>query len=164
VVGLEPSRESAGKTQRVAESGDHLTLPGDQDEVLGPHQLGDGRSHFGSDARRQRSQCFGGDPVRKQPFPERSDREVRNRPECLGIMGVDHQPGDLVLLVGYDGLAEKRGQRKIGQRHLCRDPLLRTTSRKAGERIARARRCGPGKQSAEIRKMVPDGADRVGVH
>ena len=129
-----------------------------------PHQLGDGRRHLRGDARRQRGQRLGGDLVREQPLAERPDREMRDRPECRRVVGVHHQPGDLVRLVGYDGLAEKRSERQVGQGHLRRDSLLRTARRQAGQRVARPRRRGPGQQGAEITEWYRLRADGMAVH
>ena len=51
-------------------------------------------------------------------------------------MRIDDQPGDFVVFVGNQRIAQKPRQRYFGQRHLRRNPLLRTARSHPGEQVA----------------------------
>ena len=61
---------------------------------------------------------------------------MRNLPERHLVMRVDNQAGDLVLVIGHERFRKEAGQRQIGQRYACRDPLGRVFRTKPGEHVA----------------------------
>ena len=78
-------------------------------------------------------------------------------------MGVDHEAGDLVSLVGDDGLGEELAERNIGERHPRRDHLFGAAGGNARQAVARARRGRLGEQIAQIAEAVARGVDGVAV-
>ena len=81
----------------------------------------------------------GGGLVGEQPVAETADGQVRNRREGRGVMAVDDQPGDLVVLVRDDDLVEKGRERHVGERQLRRHPLGGGVGGDPGQPVARAR-------------------------
>ena len=53
---------------------------------------------------------MGQEPIAKTP-----DREVGHGGEGGGIVGVDDEPGDLVVLVGDQSLGEEHPERQVGE-------------------------------------------------
>ena len=75
-----------------------------------------------------------------------------DRREGRGIVAVDDEPGDVVVLVGDQRLVEEALQRHVGQRHLGGDVLLGARRRDAGEHVAGARRRRLGHQLLQVRR------------
>ena len=78
-------------------------------------------------------------------------------------MCVEDKPGDLVGLVGDDGLVEEALQRQVGEGDLRGDALLRGGGADAGELIAGACGGGAGEEGREGVKSVADAGDGVRV-
>jgi len=154
VVGLQPHRQRAGQAQRVAEAGDDATLAGHQDEVLVAHDLAGRGHHLGRQAGGQRGERRGGRGRRQQPVAQAAHREMAHRREGRGVVAVDDQARDLVVLVGHDGVGEEGGQRQVGQRGLGGDALLRRLRRDAGQPVAGARGAGLAHQLAQVGEAV----------
>ena len=64
MIGLQPRGKPPGQTQRVAKTGDHANLGRHRDQVLQPHDLRNGRGHFGRQTGRQCRQNLAGGHVR----------------------------------------------------------------------------------------------------
>ncbi len=122
--------QPAGKPDGVAEARDHPAFRGDDDQVLVAHDLGDRRGHLRRDAGRRGGERRGGCGLAEQPVAKSADGQMRDRREGGGIVGVDDQPRDLVVLVGDDRLVEKMRERQVGERHLRRHPLLGASRRR----------------------------------
>ena len=108
MVRLQPRRHAARQPDRVAKAGDDAALARRQHEVLGPHDLRDGRDHLRRDARRDARQRVGVHVVGEQPLAEAADGQVGDRREGGGVVPVHDEPRDLVVLVGNDGLLQER--------------------------------------------------------
>ena len=78
-------------------------------------------------------------------------------------MAIDDQAGDLVVLVGDDGLLQELLQRNVRQRHPRRDHLLGAIGGDPRQAIAGARRRGLGQQIAQIVEDVGGGIDDVAI-
>ncbi len=102
MVGLQAGGEAAGESDSGAEAGDDANFRGDGDEVLQPHDFGNGRGHFGRDAGREGGEDFAGRLVGKKPVAEFTDGEMRDGGECGGIVIVGNKARYLVDFVGDD--------------------------------------------------------------
>mmetsp|Transcript_3267 Transcript_3267/g.8347 ORF Transcript_3267/g.8347 Transcript_3267/m.8347 type:complete len:240 (+) Transcript_3267:954-1673(+) len=160
VVGLQPRGQPAAPAERAAEARDHLAALGDQQQVLHAAELGDGGGHLGRQARGDLSRV---DRAGQQGVAQAANGQVGDGCEGSGVVGVDDKPGDLVGLVGHDGLAEKALQRQLGQRELSGHALAGVGSGHAGQLVARAARAGFGQQGAQVGKAVALTAEGLGV-
>jgi hypothetical protein len=69
-----------------------------------------------------------------------------------GVVAVDDQPGDFVLLVGNQHFVQKGAQRHVGQTHLCGHALLGAAGGNPGQLVARTQRRGAGQQGFQVVK------------
>ena len=164
MVGLEARRQPAGKPDGVAEARDHPAFRGDDHEVLVAHDLGDRGGHLRRDAGRERGERRGGGALAEQPVAEAADGEMGDRREGAGVVGVDDEARDLVVLVRDDRLVEEMRERQVGERHLRRHAFGGGRGGDAGEAIARARRRRLGEQGLQIGEGVPRPVDRDRMH
>ena len=136
VIGLHPCREPSREADGVAEPRDDPALGPDQNQVLQPHDLGDGRRHLRGQARSEPCQRFGVGGIRQEPVPQTPDCQVGDDCKRRPVMRIHDQPRDFVGFVGNDDFGQKRCQRQIRQRHLCRHALLRAACSQARQNIA----------------------------
>ena len=108
-------------------------------------------------------ECLGIRRIGQQKIAETANGQVPNRSEGIGAVGVDDEPGDLVLFVGYDGFGQKLGQGQIGKSHLGGYPLFDRPGGYPRQLIARAQGCGAGQQCFEVVKHVVRLADGVAI-
>ena len=89
---------------RVAERGDDPALARDRDQVLVAHELRDRGRHLRREPGRQSASvgAFGG--IGQQPVAELADGQRATGAKAARVVGVEDQPGDVVLLVGDDGV------------------------------------------------------------
>ena len=78
-------------------------------------------------------------------------------------MGIEDQPGDLVVLVRDHGLVEELLERHVGERHPRRDHRFRAFGRNAGKTVAGPRRRRLGEQLAQIGEYIGGGADDLAI-
>ncbi len=150
VVGLQPHGDAAGQPQRVAKACDHAALARHGDQVLVAHDLAHRRHHLGREPGRQSRQCLGRGRVAQQPVAPVAHRHVADGREGGGIVAVDDQAGDGIVLVGHQCLVQEGGKRQVGQ-HVARGhALLRGGRAHAGQVVARARRAGVGHHLAQV--------------
>ena len=86
--------------QGVTKPGDDLTFGRHADQVLIPHQLGNGGNHFGCEAPFKARQHRRGGRFGEQKIAEIADGEVADGGKRGPVVAVDDQARDLVLLVG----------------------------------------------------------------
>ena len=138
MVGLQARAESSGQANRGAKARHDPNFACDQDQVLQAHQLVNGRRHLRCEAGRERGQplrrCF----VGEQPVAEFAYRETPHRREDRGVMRIQDQPRDFVLLVRDHRLAEKHAPAANRQAHIALPPALRPRQR---QRLPTRRRC-----------------------
>jgi len=148
VVGLQPGGEPAGQAERPAQAGDHPGPPGDGDQVGVAHQLRGRGDHLGRQTRCQRADrvLVALRRADEQPLAQLADRQPRDRGERLRVVGVQDQPGDVVVLVGDDLLLQEHRQRQVRQDVLRGDPLGLGLRSAAGEHVAGAGRGRLGQQ------------------
>ena len=90
--------------------------------------------------------------------------QSRNPPTvrwATGVVRVEDEAGDLVVLVGHDGLGEEGAQRDVRQGHLRRGTLCAAGGGNACEFVTGARRRGPREEGAEVVEDVPLAAKGV---
>ena len=138
----------------ASQSGFDPAAAGDEDEILGPHQLRDSGHHFRCKPAAQCREDVGIDSVRQEPLAETADGQMGNRRERVVVVRIQNEAGDVVLFVGNDGFIQKYGQGKVGQGHLRRDPFLGRLRRNACQCVARPERRGLGQQCLEIGKVI----------
>ena len=163
VVRLQPRRQPPGQADGVAKARDHAALARDDDQILHAHQLADRGDHLRRQPRRERGERAGIGLRRQQPVAEITDRQVRDRREGRGIVAVEDQARDLVILVRDHGLVQEGRERQLGERVLRGDALLGRFRGEAGEHVAGAQRRGLGEQVLQVREAVARGAEGVGV-
>ncbi len=107
MVGLEADGEASRQPDGVAEFRDDPDLPSNRDQVLVAHQLRDRGRHFGRQPRREFLERLRRRRVRKEPVPERSDRQSRHGRERGGVMAVENKTCHLVRFARHDRLIEE---------------------------------------------------------
>ena len=137
-------------------------LPGDQDQVLVAHELGDGRDHFRGEAGGDGGQHRRIGLVGEEPVAEATDRQAGDRGKGGRVVGVDDQARDRVGFVRDHGLGEEARERDVGEAELGGDALFRRGGGQAGQFIARATRRRPPQQFAQGVERVMPTADRAG--
>jgi hypothetical protein len=138
VVGLQPGGEPAGQAQRAAQPRHDPGAPADRDQIGVAHQLRRRRHHLGRQPGRQPADR-GLVPFRRprqEPVAELSDGERGDRRERGGVVGVDDQPRDVVLVVAHHLLLEEGGQRQVGEHGLGGHPLGGRLRRTPGQHVA----------------------------
>ncbi len=123
VVGLQACRQAPTQPHGAAKTGHYTDFLRDQHQVLHAHDLRHGGGHFRGEPRRQGAQAGLGGFIAEQPVAQAADGEVADRGKGLGVVGVDDQAGDLVLLVRDQRFTEKMAERNVGQGHLRGDPF-----------------------------------------
>lgn len=163
VVRLQAGGEPAAQAHGVAEAGDHADLLRHQHQVLHAHDLRHGGGHLRGQPPRQVAQgrLVGG--LAQQPVAEVAHGEVADRGEGGPVVGVEDQPGDLVLLVGDQRLVEEALERHLGQGHLRRHALRVAAGGDARQAVAGAGRAGLGHHLAKAVEAPGLAADTVGV-
>ena len=154
MVGLQSGREPAGQADGSAESRDHPDLARDGDQILVAHQFRRGGDHLRRQAGCQRRDRRAVGLVQQQPFAKRPHRQVRDRREGGGIVAIDDQPGDLVLLIRDHRFVEEGAKRQVGEHVTRRNALLRARRGKAGEHVARTERTRRGQHVAQALETV----------
>ncbi len=82
MIGLQARGKAPGQSQRVAKPRDHANLGRHRDQILQPHDFGNGRRHLGHQPRRQRSQNFASGLFAQQPVAKIANRKVGHGREC----------------------------------------------------------------------------------
>ena len=107
MVRLQARRQAAVQADGVAKRRHHPALLGHQNQVLVAHELAHRSRHFrrnaGCQCRKSISVCR----ITEQPVAEVPHREVAHRRKRLCAMAVQNQAGDLVRLIGHQGLGQK---------------------------------------------------------
>src|SRR5947209_9552616 len=163
MIGLQPRAHAPAQPDGVAEPRDYFAFLRRQDEVLVAHQLRHRRRHFRRDSARHLRKHGGCRRIRQQPIAERADRQRGDRRKSRGIMAVDDQAGNLVVLVRHHRFLQKLLQRNVSQRYSRRDHLLRALRRDAREPVPRPRRRRLRQQVAQAVEGVAMRADAVAV-
>ena len=159
MIGLQPRAHSPAHADGVAKGGKHFAFFRNQNEVLIAHQLGHRGGHFRGDPARQLRQRFTCRRIRKQEVAERPNREGRDRGEGRGVMAVDDQAGNLVVLEGNDGFLEELAERNVRQRHPRRDHLFGAVGGNSRQPIPGARRRCLGQEVAQVIEHIARGID-----
>jgi len=123
VIGLQPRRQPTGQADRAAKARHHRALVRDQHQVLQATQLADRRHHFGRQAGRERGQRRAIGRVAQQPVAQVAHRQVAHRCEGGGVVVIDDQPRDFIVLVGHHRFVQEGRQRQVGQRQR-REPMV----------------------------------------
>ena len=155
VVGLQAHGQPARQAHGVAKAGDDPAFAGHQDQVLLAHQLAHRGHHLGGQPGANAGQRGFVRAIAQQPVAEITHGQVADLGEGGGVVAVDDQPGDFIVLVGDHRFKQEGFQRQIGQCHAGRHALGRGAGGHAGQHIARAQRRGTGEQGFQVRK-VPD--------
>ena len=142
MIGLQAHAQAPRQADSVAKTGDDPAFAGGEDQILIAHQLADRGGHLrgyraGDLAQRR---FIGG--VVEQPVAKIADRQMANRCEAPGVVGIEDQPGHLILLVGNQRIIENLRERNLRQRHFCRHPLFSGAGDNARQRVAGTRRRG----------------------
>ncbi len=162
MIGLQAHAEAPSQTHRGAKDAGHPPPGGHGDQVLVAHQLADGGDHLRREAR-----AHGGQSLRRrgqQPVAKGAHGQMADRREGGGVVAVQDQPGDLVGLVGDQGLGEKRLEGRLGQGQTRGHPLALTGRRHPGQLIARPRRRRLRQKRLQILEYIPPAAQRRRVH
>ena len=132
MVRLKPGGKSAGKSDRVAECGDHAAFGADNDEVLHAHDFRYCGGHLRGQAGRQRGEAVGCRARLEQPLAKLADRQMGYRRKGRRVVTVVDQPGNFVLFI-RDKIDLQEGlERKVRERHLGRHAFNRALRRDAG--------------------------------
>jgi hypothetical protein len=164
VIGLQPHRQAAGQSERVAEAGDDRAFCGDHHQILRSADLADRRRHLRQHAGRKGGEGLRCCCVGQQPVAQATHSQVRDRRKYVSIVRVDNQTCDLIGLVGHDVLFEKGAQRKVGERRLRRHPLLLAARCDGSQNVTAAQRRRLGEQRHQILKNVAYVSDCRAVH
>jgi hypothetical protein len=92
--------------------------------------------------------------AREQPLAELADRLARDPREGRAVVGVEDEPGDVVVLRRDDMLVEEDLQRHVGEHALRRHPLRLRLGSAPGEHVAGARRRRLGEQVRQRGELV----------
>ena len=154
-----PRREPTRKTDGGPEGRDDLAPAGHRDEILVAPQLRHCADHLRGQARGDSGQRGGVRLVGQQPIPQLPDRHRSQRRERLGVVPVDDQPRDIVILVGDHELLEESRQRYVGQRMPGRDPFSVRAGGDPGQNVTGLPGRRAGKQRPQVVEPVAMAAD-----
>ena len=90
---------------------------------------------------------------------ELADRQMGDRLECAGVVAVEDQARDVIVLVGDERLGKYGLQRDIGERQLGGNVLLGGCGGDAGQPVAGARRRCLRKQRLQRSELACPGSN-----
>ena len=107
MIGLQARGEPPGQSQRIAEPRDYANLGRYRDQILQPHDFGNGRGHFGRKTGRQRGQNLASGMFAQQPVAKIAHRKMGHGCKCRPVVLVENQPCNFIRFIGDHGLAQE---------------------------------------------------------